>query len=74
MNIKIQKIKDIENPFVCSHCGSTRVQMKVWIDANTGQQIVTGKLPYLEEQWCANCGVNMPLISQEEFEQQKQHA
>lgn len=70
MSVKIAKI---ENPLVCSHCGSPLVQQKIWIDANTIQPVPVGKVPVLQEDcWCTNCEDSHLLIHLDEYKEKQE--
>lgn len=42
--------------FRCTECGSTKVQIKCWVNPNTNEVIDECYNPW-RECWCENCGV-----------------
>lgn len=38
--------------YVCAECGSSDIQVKTWVDPNTGEIV---DIDYDNECWCDNC-------------------
>ena len=51
---------------VCDRCGSSKVQVSAWIDANTNEVLDTdGPVSYA---YCAECQDDTELVDEDEFE------
>lgn len=63
------KILKLDNPLVCEMCGSSNVQKKVWIDANTNQLAQSDNRDlHPDDTWCNNCEAHTGLTHQEDFQ------
>lgn len=60
------KDKDL---LVCAKCGSTSVQTKAWVNANTNEFVDDiGSDGDEDDNYCEDCGENVKLVLQSEFE------
>lgn len=69
------KLVRIENPLVCQNCGSDKVQVRIWAEANTFAPIpMKTDYPPVEDTWCPMCETSPGLITQEEFHERNHNA
>ena len=53
---------------VCSECGSTNVETKAWVDANTDEVLDSCSDGDIEDNWCRDCEKHVELISYKEYQ------
>lgn len=61
-------MKNPENPVVCSDCGGTNVQVKVWADANTNEFMGDAVLDD-SDTWCEDCEEHTGLMNKSEWDE-----
>lgn len=61
---------DPDDPLVCAVCGSTKVQVQAWVNANTHKFIDLADPDNDDEgnNWCEDCEEHVPLCHKSEFE------
>lgn len=60
--------KDIDRTLYCDECGSTNVDIKMWVNPNTGAN--SGACSDLNEEddnWCNNCENHVRLLTLKEL-------
>lgn len=60
--------KDIDKTLYCAECGSTNVDIKMWVNPNTG--MISGTCSDLDEEddnWCNNCENHVQLLTLKEL-------
>lgn len=56
------------NTYYCCHCGSNCIQVKAWINANTGEWICDVNNPlHFEDVWCENCNTYSKIATFKEL-------
>ena len=54
---------------VCSKCGSTHIQTKAWVNANTNEYVDDiGSDGDEDDNYCEECDENVTLVLESEFE------
>lgn len=61
-----RKKPDDEGVYVCEECGSTKVEITAWVDANTSEYISDSD----DGEWCSECEAHNTLITLKEFKEQ----
>jgi hypothetical protein len=64
-----KKINEIV--WVCATCGSNEVEERVWRKCNDATCSGIGEADY-EDNWCINCENNCSIITEEEYEANKE--
>lgn len=52
---------------VCENCGSSNVQTKMWVDANTNEIKDSVSDGESNDNWCEDCETHPNLITHKEF-------
>lgn len=57
------------NTLYCADCGSSEVEMKMWVDPNTNSIVSTdcSDPPEIEDCWCNSCEEYVRLLTLEEL-------
>jgi len=63
-----RKEPDDEDVYVCEVCGSTKVEITAWVDANTSEYVSDSD----DGEWCSECEAHNTLITLKEFKKQMQ--
>lgn len=57
-----------KNLLVCSCCGSLRIQVKAWVDANTLEYHDATSDGEDDDNWCEDCEDHQSFVSKNKFE------
>ena len=61
-----------DDPFVCAECGSDKVQVKEWVEINTGKNMgATSNGNEPQDNWCPTCGTHGLIINKSSFKQKE---
>lgn len=61
----------VADVMVCEHCGSTNVQIKAWVDANT--EVLCSEIEDgIDGQWCEDCECHRYFDSKSNYEDKMQ--
>ncbi len=63
---KPTKVVITEDTLVCSQCGGTSIQMKVWVDVNT-TEYKSETEGETADQWCDDCEEHNTFMTRKEF-------
>ncbi len=56
-----------ENTLVCKCCGNARIQIREWVDANTGKFIDTEDRYLATDNWCEECQSSTTILTYGEY-------
>ncbi len=69
MTKKRKTEEELAEELVCSECGETNIQVKVWVNANNHKEPKGATEGDIADNWCEDCQEHTEHVTRKEYEE-----